>query len=521
MGEMDKKLTLNDFLTKVLATPANKWAFKVWDPQDQKLVPILYQDLFRGIQKMTSFYKKRDLVQPKVMVIGSKGFFSSIAILSAWMENGSYCPATLQTPFRKLSQLIQEFNPDVLFIEKMTEPLADFLKNYFKDKTIVLFDEINGSPPPRDLLCLYYSNLPLIQNYCLKPQTRSADSLAYLISTSGTSGSPKLIPITDRQLSSYYTHIMSLLPQSPMVSLIQNFEITFDPSVGDLLWCFSHEASLIPLDLKAFRDINLILKNESRLWWSSTPSLARWATTFFKRENLKPNTLAHSFFLGEILSSSFCREWLEYFPSSKIHNLYGPTETTISISYFTYSPQPDDVGPVPVGEIHKDHTYAIGPDGILSIAGPQVISKYWNDLVENKNFSLDASGNLLYKTGDIGSIQNGNLVIKGRLDTQVKIHGQRFELEEMETFLHLKGLEIVLFPVKNSQNEVEFLAAAVKDKSLTLENLHHILKDDFAPVFFPQSILFVPQFPLTESSKIDRHQLQKFFRDENSKSLID
>lgn len=503
---MSQNLNLNGFLSHFLSIPSDKIAFKLWNEKKQALEKMLYKDFFRSVEMLASALDQ--LTQPKVMIIGSKGPFSAAAILATWFKHGCYLPATPQMPSQRIENMIRVFKPEIIFVETITEELKNIFVDLAEDHKIVICKSKNSSTAFSHKNIFFEEEFPTSS---IQFSERPANLSAYIMTTSGTSGLPKFVEIKDIQLSAYYENIMQLLPQGHVNGLIQNFEITFDPSIGDLLWCFSKQAYFVPLKSTHMRDINLILKSETDLWWSSTPSYADWTQSFLDQQTNLSNCIRHSFFLGEKLFSTTCEAWKRFFKSTSIHNLYGPTEATISISYHTYSSIEDSPGVVPIGKIHPGHRYELNHDRILSIFGPQVGSGYFISAPEDKNFFKDLSSQPGYCTGDVCEVKNENLVVLGRLDSQIKIHGQRFELEEMENFLKANGIEVVLFPVSGENKTVDFIGAASLDFSLTLEKLHFALKNQFPMIFFPKEILHKTEFPLTPNQKVDRKKLIEMY----------
>ena len=151
------------------------------------------------------------------------------------------------------------------------------------------------------------------------------------------------------------------------------------------------------------------------------------------------SSVRHVFLSGEALYSSLIHRFYALFSYSKVqlHNLYGPTECAIDVTYYDCKPKDED--PVPIGvPVDNTQMYVVdemmnlvsrGTKGELCIAGMNVGQGYVNNRkMTNEKFVDNPFGEgKLYKTGDYAYLNYDNyLVFCGRIDGQIKINGQRF-----------------------------------------------------------------------------------------------
>ena len=140
--------------------------------------------------------------------------------------------------------------------------------------------------------------------------------------------------------------------------------------------------------------------------------------------------------------------------STQLHNLYGPTEATVDVTYFDCTHYHSENRIVPIGNpIWNTRIYILddngnecvdGECGEIYISGEGVAAGYINNSeLTGKSFVPDlfCKDVKMYKTGDLGRWRNGAIEFLGRIDNQVKIHGIRIELEEIEN--HLLGYEAI------------------------------------------------------------------------------
>jgi non-ribosomal peptide synthetase component F len=163
----------------------------------------------------------------------------------------------------------------------------------------------------------------------LPPTLVPADRRAYMLFTSGSTGEPKGVPISHGNLTAYLDAASGMVAIAPGDRLSQTFELTFDPSVHDMMMCWIHGAHLIvPTHTDLARPANYIRERKLTHWFS-VPSLGYQMRL---QGDLKPNSfplLRSSLFCGEALPSALAMEWAAAAPNGNVENWYGPTEATI------------------------------------------------------------------------------------------------------------------------------------------------------------------------------------------------
>jgi natural product biosynthesis luciferase-like monooxygenase protein/amino acid adenylation domain-containing protein len=254
-----------------------------------------------------------------------------------------------------------------------------------------------------------------------------------------------------------------------------------------------------------------------------TPSMAKMlAADATARESLA--ALKWLFLGGEELPSSLVRE-LQTITTAEIHNMYGPTETTIWSA--THQVEQGE-GRIPVGRpIANTEIYIlddflqpvpVGTPGDLYIGGIGVVRGYHHrpDLTANQFLPDPFSrrpGARFYATGDRARfLQDGTIDFLGRLDKQVKIRGFRIELEEIENALnaHPAILDTVVVANEYAAGEkqlVAFLVPAASAAPRTAE-LRSYLKDKLPEYMLPAVFVSLDALPLTPNGKLNRAALR-------------
>jgi D-alanine--poly(phosphoribitol) ligase subunit 1 len=231
-----------------------------------------------------------------------------------------------------------------------------------------------------------------------------------------------------------------------------------------------------------------------------------------------------SFFLGgEPVPRSLLGKLAERFPGSEIWNGYAPTEATC-LTHCHRLTGADLSGsgavslgrPLPPNEMRvvaeDGRELPAGECGEIELSGPQVAHGYVpEDHPENRLFGR-REGKPAYRTGDYGSVdQNGNLTLFGRCDGQVKWHGNRIEIGEIERVAgSARGVDqAVVVPVKRGARVVDLVLVVDlrEDNACHRSAFVQHLTATLPGYMRPRTIRFVDQLPVTLHGKIDRMKL--------------
>src|SRR5439155_7416514 len=207
--------------------------------------------------------------------------------------------------------------------------------------------------------------------------------------------------------------------------------------------------------------------------WVSTPSFAAMclAERSFTAGMLP--AVCRFLFCGEALPPEVAAQLLDRFPGAEVWNTYGPTEATVATTSIRidrdilarYSPLP--IGyPMPGSRVvvldAQGRELPADERGEIIIAGPNVSPGYLGrpDLTERAFFELD--GQRAYHTGDWGRVRDGLLFCEGRMDSQIKLHGHRIELGDVEANLRaLPGVRDAVVLPTMWQGQPDALSAFV------------------------------------------------------------
>jgi D-alanine--poly(phosphoribitol) ligase subunit 1 len=362
------------------------------------------------------------------------------------------------------------------------------------------------------------------------PWRMSTDDHYYIMFTSGSTGEPKGVPITYSCLQSFLRWtlgehsfvegrevFLNVVPYSFDVSLMDTY-----PALVTGGTVTSVTKALIANPRQLYQH----LAASALTTWVSTPSFAQMCLvepTF--NEGMLPQ-LKRFLFCGETLAPEVALQLVERFTGAEVWNTYGPTEATVATTSVRITREIiNRYSPLPIGYAmpgsrvlvtdEQQHELPAGERGEIVIAGPNVSPGYWKrpDLTETAFFELD--GQRAYRTGDWGRCRDGLLFFEGRMDNQIKLHGYRIELADVEANLQaLAGVrDAVVLPVLG-QGAIDSLAAFVilnerperTDFQLACE-LKGQLNERLPAYMIPRRFSFLESFPMNTNGKADRRKL--------------
>ncbi len=352
------------------------------------------------------------------------------------------------------------------------------------------------------------------------PRLRGAtpDDPAYLIFTSGSTGVPKGIVVTGRNICHYLRSCNEIYRLNASDVVFQGASVAFDLSMEEIWVPYLVGASLFvatPEILAETEQLPDILEEAGVTVMDTVPTLL----SVLPRD---VRSLRKIILGGEACPPAIADRWSR--PDRTIFNGYGPTEITVvaTVAQVRYG-EPVTIGkPIPNYSCYvvdeQLNLLERGVEGELLIGGPGVTKGYLKrealtaeKFVKNP-FPSDGSDPILYRSGDAAFVDdNGDIVYRGRIDTQIKIRGFRVELEEIEaTLSKLPGLRhaaVVLRQEKGLDELVAFLTTE-GDKPDPRE-LRAALRETLPVYMVPARYEFVESLPTLPSGKVDRKALAK------------
>lgn len=492
-----------------------------------------YGEVARRAANLASALRAGDAFQnlgsqrPYVGVIASRSIDACVAVLGCAWAGATYLPIGTKTPEDRLRRLMSLCQLSALVADAPgSRLLSAAARTEGAPETIIApkpdrLRDLVGQPGLRllDLHALPDSPAPPL--YAFEPT-----DLAYVMFTSGTTGVPKGVMISQAAVDAFIAMIGERLKLTPEDRTLEVTELGFDVSVLNMFATWQAKASLHVLP--AVRVMNAVaFAREQRLTvWSSTPSLIALLRQI---KAMTPNALPDlrlAIFIGEPLSKSTLFAVREAAPSCVIEDLYGPTETTVVNTgqrielegTYVVTPKRDvmSIGTALPGNRAEvlnasGHTAEVREVGELALAGVQLAEGYLAapELTAKKFPVLD--GTRWYLTGDSAFRDaEGNLHHLGRIDNQVKILGNRVELEEIEAHVRdVTGLSLVAalpWPTREGVHHGLVVCLAGEHR-VEDETILTGLKERVPAYMLPSRLIWVDAMPTNSNGKIDRRAL--------------
>jgi amino acid adenylation domain-containing protein len=355
------------------------------------------------------------------------------------------------------------------------------------------------------------------------------DDLAYIIYTSGSTGKPKGIMHTHRSGMAFATRARDLFAVTETDVLANLAPLHFDISTFEMFTGPLAGAStvLVPEPyLKMPASLSELIEKERATFWYSVPSLLAELVYRGGVEQRDLSSLRWVLFAGEVASSAVIRKLIDLLPGANFSNNYGPAEVNCCTYFNLDSSAPPD-GDIPIGSPWPDADLVIvdeagnrvttGETGELWVRTPHLMAGYWNkpELTAGSIRSVSGEGGrqtLWYITGDlVWEDSEGVVHFVGRRDHQVKVRGNRVELEAVEAVLaDLPGVAHAVVGVVGEGHEAKLVAAVVLhatesvDAKFDTKPLLRAVAVILPPYATPDEIVVWPHFPLTSSGKTDK-----------------
>ena len=338
----------------------------------------------------------------------------------------------------------------------------------------------------------------------------AADRTAYIIYTSGSTGRPKGVPITYDALFMFYSGFVPQVKYKSRKKILATSSFTFDISLVEIIVPILTGMCIILVGEKESKHpryvCNIITKHRPD-YFQMTPTYIKYLLTYKGDYQIFEN--AESIVVGGEKFPDKLLYDLQKINGLKIYNAYGPTEATIWVSVgdlteASYVHVGKPINKMKFKILNENQCFPLS--GELLISGPCLTNGYING-TELNNQKFEIIENLIfYHSGDIATYDiSNNVVIKGRIDNQIKINGHRIELEEVENYIltHTNiDACIVLFMF-----DVLF-CYYIANKSNISQLKENLLK--YIPLYMiPKYFYKIKCLPTNTNGKVDRKMVGK------------
>lgn len=463
-------------------------------------------------------------MQANIGVLSAKSLVSYASIIATMESDNVYVPLNPKFPVVRLLKIIEDAGIETMIIDadsvSAAAPLLreiEFSNLILPDSDVNPFADLGGAstrvPWGEHEPDLHEAASPEA------PTSRPA-RFAYMMYTSGSTGGPKGVAVTHDNACAFVERAFRLFETDCTDRFTQIFELSFDLSICDIFLCWRSGGCLcVPLPEDRLIPLDFVRRNEISVW-GSAPSLA---SNMQMLNVLKKGTfpsLRLSWFCGEALPAELAHAWSEAAPASSVYNVYGPTETTIFVTSYRYEPDKSPTtGVVPIGDVLPGLDYLVIDDGRpatgigeLWLSGDQIVPGYWNrpDATAASFVKRPGSERMWYRTGDLARVDDRfGLMFHGRIDRQVKMRGNRVELQEIEsTVRRAVGCATVAVIPVFSENQICTRLVAFCDKMDGGEAAaKKACARELPPYMIPEEFIELDRFPHNSNGKLDYKEL--------------
>ena len=454
-----------------------------------------------------------------VAVCMPRGLASVAAMLALVRLRMPYVPLDPEDPLARLKALMETSRVQMLLVDSRSSlGPAETGKPILK---VPGFGTFGGDhPKPRAVSA--------------HPDPIEGDAV-YILFTSGTTGDPKGVVVGEAALSNRLLWMRTEYAITPADRILVKTPYTFDVSGWEIWLPLISGGCAVILAPGAHRDPGAI----ARTICDQRVTICHFVPSMLRIFLAEPAVMACStlrtvFASGEALPPTLIKRFRAAL-HAQLHNLYGPTEAAIDVSFWDCAELTDD-GPTLIGSpiascllavVDDDlNPVPVGKVGQLVIGGVPLAWGYVGNPTLTASAFVPApnwsGGRRLYLTGDRARLHDDGFEYLGRGDSQVKIRGQRVELEAVEDAVRsLPGVRDVAAVCLNAESGGELAVVVVVDGDGRDDKLHELRKAlaaTSAASHIPTRWVTAPTLPTTRNGKRDQSACAQLVLDASTAS---
>jgi arthrofactin-type cyclic lipopeptide synthetase C len=439
----------------------------------------------------------------RVALCVERGLDLVVGLLGILKAGGAYVPLDPAYPAERLDYMLRDCAPTAVLVHTTTRSLFAAT-----DALLIDFDQCSWHDQSQ--------NNPQVPGL-------SASNLAYMIYTSGSTGTPKGVMLEHRGLCNLVHWGSQICPPTTDGALLQKAPFSFDGSVWEFFWPLTAGVRLVLARPGGHREqayLAQVIRQQRITVVKFVPALLQ---QFLELQEVSECTsLTDVFCGGGELTAALAAAVRQHLPWVRLHNVYGPTEATVDSTAWTLEPHMAvPTSELPIGKAicntrlyvldAHDQVVPLGVVGQLHIGGVGVARGYRGLPQMQAERFIDSpfvAGDRLYRSGDLVRYRaDGNLEFLGRNDFQVKLHGLRLELGEIEARLiqHPDVREVVV--LMRDERLVAYFTAVDRSAVPAIDTLRAFVLEQLPEYMVPGAFVALDVLPLSPNGKIDRQAL--------------
>lgn len=460
-----------------------------------------YEEIYNMVLGMAEKIKGHGIKQGDVVAVYCDNAFQvAVGILAVFFINAVYLPLAKDIPYDRMLGILKESSAALILCSKG----SDLPEEYSKCD----FDIQNGKAKEQSY------------NGCM-------DDLAYIIFTSGTTGKSKGVKIRHSAIANAINWRVREYQFTSQDTSILLLNFAFDGFMTAFFTPLLSGASIILIDnvletktvydqIVKYKVTNMIL----------TPTMYNMLLERIE-ESKEANHLGKITLAGEAFMPSLVSRSKKILPKAELINEYGPTENSVVSTYkrdvtennISIGNSIDNCQVRIVGEQGMD--CPIGCQGEMWLSGAGLSSGYLGDEeLTNKMFVREEDGEIWYHTGDLACwMENGEISIFNRKDQQIKVHGYRIDLSEIEKSI------LTMTKVKNClvaiQNKECIICYYISEQFIPMVEFIETVREKLPKYMIPHEYVRVSCIPTKSSGKVEMKEVEKYVLADYNKKIID
>jgi len=471
---------------------------------------LTYDQLNQGANRLSvAILSQRGDRQEPIALLLEQGASAISAILGVLKAGKIYVPLDTTYPQARIEYILADSQAAVIVTNNRNFSLARELAKHNRCQLLNI-DELDAS------------------SFVEEPDSSiSPDSLAWILYTSGSTGQPKGVVQTHRNVLHdimNYTNAFHICQVDRLI-LLTSYSVV--DTVRTMYGALLNGASLYPLDVKEEGLTHLAdwLNHHQITIYRSFSTLFRHFIDTLDGEQQFPK-LRLLYLCGEPVYRKDLELYKRHFsPDCIFVNGIGSTECLTYRWYLMDKKTQVNDNNVPVGYPLEDIEVLLLDDdgkevafneiGEMSVKSRYLSPGYWcRPEVSQVKFLPDPNGGdeWIYRTGDLGLIlDDGCLVHMGRKDFQAKIRGYRIEVSEIEAVLvNIDNIKEAVVVLREDRPRDKYLAAYIvpsRQPAPTITTLRDALAEKLPGYMIPSVFVILDTLPLLPNGKLDRHGL--------------
>lgn len=433
----------------------------------------------------------------KLVIISDSNFYSIALIIACSIQNITFTVISPREPEKRKNNIINSLNPNLILRDDISSKKNSGIGNFQIDKiNINKKNQVNKETP------------------------------AYIVFTSGTTGNPKGIVMKHNAVINFFVGLLTEYRLDINSRYISLSPLQFDFALLDIGLALGSGATLIIPKKNLFIKPNLLMNNiieHDPTHISGVPTMWKMFLNI-KGLNLKLlKSLKLILFAGEYFPIDNMKIIFKTLPNISFFNIYGQSESIACSFCLINKDNLNDKNSVSVGKAHNNMYMFLmdnknqvikkpNVEGELYIGGNTLFSGYWRqeELNNNKIIQNPTHKNYedkVFKTGDICYFDDEiNYYFIGRIDNQIKINGNRIEVEEIEsTFMTYPDINNCCLIIDKNKS-LHIIIQAKKDTCICESSLKEYIKNRLPIYMLPRQYHITNKIIISVNGKNDRNK---------------